>query len=143
MSTTLFENAESPHETGFEHQDWAVDRARNGAAWLDAKFGPDWDRQIDFEKLEIGGPLRCIVGQLILHGYLSLLFATQIVDHGFSRGLLDILVVLLPIAPFKRAYRPLTGAWKAVLRERREKTPPHAQPAGGNSSQRRNWNQAA
>ncbi len=143
MSTTLLENAESSQETGFEHQDWAVDRARNGAAWLDAKFGPDWDGQIDFEKLEIGSPLHCIVGQLILHGYLSLLFATQIVDHGFSRGLLDILVVLLLIAPFKQAYRPLTGAWKAVLRERRDKTPPHAQPAGGNSSQRRNWNQAA
>jgi hypothetical protein len=143
MSSTLLENAKLSQEAGVEHQDWAMDRARNGAAWLDAKFGREWDRQIDFEKLEIGSLIRCIVGQLILHGYLSLLFATQIVDHGFSRGLLDILVVLLPIAPLKRHDRPLTDAWKAVLRERRDKTPPHAQPAGGNSSQRRNWNQAA
>ena len=51
MSTTLFENAESPHETGIQTSGLGGKRARNGAAWLDAKFGPDWDRQIDFEKL--------------------------------------------------------------------------------------------
>jgi hypothetical protein len=113
MSTTLLEHA------AVENLDWAEVRARNGAAWLDAKFGPEWDRDIDFEKLEIGSPIRCIVGQLISHGYLSMLFATHIVDHGFSRGLLDVVVVLLPLGPVKRAYQPLTDAWKAVLRERR------------------------
>ncbi len=87
--------------------------------WLDAKYGSDWDRRIDFDRLEIGSPIRCVVGQLIRHGYLSMLFATQIVAHGFSRGLLDVVVILLPIGPVKRAYRPLTDAWKVVLRERR------------------------
>ncbi len=99
--------------------EWAMTRARNGARWLDAKYGPDWDRRIDFDRLEIGSPIRCVVGQLIRHGYLSLLFATQIIAHGFSRGLLDVVVILLPIGPVKRAYRPLTDAWKVVLRERR------------------------
>jgi hypothetical protein len=109
----------------FETADWALARARSGAAWLDAKYGPDWDRRIDFDRLEIGSPIWCIVGQLIMHGYLSMLFATQIVDHGFSRGLLDLVVILLPIGPVKRAYRPLTDAWKTVLRERRGPKEPH------------------
>jgi hypothetical protein len=108
---------------------WAMARARNGARWLDAKYGPDWDRRIDFDRLEIGSPIRCIVGQLIRHGYLSMLFATQIVAHGFSRGLLDVVVVLLPIGPVKQAYRPLTEAWKVVLRERRGPAPAHVKPA--------------
>jgi hypothetical protein len=112
-----------------ENVDWALARARNGAAWLDSKYGPDWDRRIDFDRLEIGSPIWCIVGQLILHGYLSMLFATQIVDHGFSRGLLDLVVILLPIGPVKRAYRPLTDAWKTVLRERRGPTEPHVKPS--------------
>jgi len=106
-------------DVAVEKADWALDRARSGAAWLDSKFGPEWDRRIDFERLEIGSPVRCIVGQLIIHGYLSLLFATKIVDHGFSLGLLDLVVVLLPLGAVKRAYRPLTDAWKTVLGERR------------------------
>jgi hypothetical protein len=109
----------------FETADWALARARSGAAWLDAKYGPDWDRRIDFDRLDIGSPIWCIVGQLIMHGYLSLMFATQVVEHGFSRGLLDLVVILLPIGPVKRAYRPLTDAWKKVLRERRGPTEPH------------------
>ncbi|HET6327614.1 MAG TPA: hypothetical protein VFG04_23225 [Planctomycetaceae bacterium] len=109
--------------------DWALARARSGAAWLDAKYGSDWDRHIDFDRVEIGSPFWCIVGQLIRHGYLSMLFATQIVDHGFSRGLLDVVIVLLPIGPVKQAYRPLTDAWKTVLRERRGPTEPHVKPA--------------
>ncbi len=143
MSTSLLEREELSQETGFEQQDWAMSRARNGAAWLDAKFGPDWDRQIDFEKLEIGRPIRCIVGQLIRHGYLSLLFATGIVDHGFSRGLLDVLVVLLPFAPLRRAYRPLTNAWKIVLRERRSSTRPQVISHRRNNAHSRTVDQAA
>jgi len=112
-------------DVAVEKADWAMDRARSGAAWLDSKFGPEWDRRIDFEKLEIGSPVRCIVGQLITHGYLSLLFATQIVDHGFSRGLLDVVVILLPFGVVKQAYHPLTDAWKTVLRERRGPTESH------------------
>jgi hypothetical protein len=109
--------------------DWALVRARSGAAWLDSKYGTDWDRRIDFDRLQIGSPIWCIVGQLIMHGYLSMLFATQIVDHGFSRGLLDVVILLLPIGPVKRAYRPLTDAWKTVLRERPGPTEPHVKPA--------------
>jgi hypothetical protein len=107
------------NETAVENSDWALTRARSGAAWLDTKFGPDWDSRINFGKLKIGHPIRCIVGQLIVHGYLSLMFAGKIVDHGFSLGALDIVVVLLPLGVFKRAYRPLTEAWKTVLFERR------------------------
>jgi hypothetical protein len=119
MSPTLFD------ETPVQQSEWAMARARSGAAWLDSKFGSDWDHRIDFERVEIGSPIRCILGQLIVHGYLSLLFATQVVDHGFSLGLLDLVVILLPIGPVKRAYRPLTDAWKTVLRERRRPTEPH------------------
>jgi hypothetical protein len=142
MSTTQLEYAPMSDGSQVEEPDWAMTRARSGAAWLDSQFGPAWDRDIDFEKLEIGSPIRCIVGQLILHGYLSLLFATHIVDHGFSRGLLDILVVLLPIGPFKRAYRPLTNAWKVVLNERRGSSEPHV-PAEAAKSHRENYGQAA
>jgi hypothetical protein len=119
MDSTDIDNA------AVENADWALARAHSGAKWLDSKFGPDWDRRIDFERLEIGSPIWCIVGQLIMHGYLSMLFATHIVDHGFSRGLLDLVVILLPIGRLKRAYRPLTNAWKAVLLERRGPTNPH------------------
>lgn len=142
MSTTLLDAAPLSEDREVEN-DWATERARSGAAWLDSQFGPAWDRDIDFEKLEIGSPIRCIVGQLILHGYLSLLFATHIVDHGFSRGLLDILVVLLPIGPFKRAYQPLTAAWKAVLQERRGLARPPHQPLEVSKSHRGNLGQAA
>jgi hypothetical protein len=126
MSSTLVDDLAVQDKVAVQTQDWAMQRARSGAAWLDAKFGRDWDRRIDFEKVQIGSPIRCIVGQLITHGYLSMLFATNIVQHGFSRGLLDIVVVLLPITPVKRAYQPLTNAWKIVLRERRGETAPHA-----------------
>jgi hypothetical protein len=142
MNSPLLEYAPISDEIQVEEHDWAMTRARSGAAWLDSQFGPKWDRDIDFEKLEIGSPVRCIVGQLILHGYLSLLFATHIVDHGFSRGLLDILVVLMPISPLKRAYRPLTDAWKTVLQERRGLARPH-QPLDAAKSHRGNLGQAA
>ncbi len=143
MSTTLLENAELSQETGFEHQDWAMDRARKGAAWLDSKFGPEWDRRIDLECLDIGSPSCCILGQLRRQGLPGLLHTRNSVAQGFSLGLLDILGLLIPFGPFKRAHRPLTDAWKALLRERWNKRPAQTQPAGGNSSQRRNWNQAA
>jgi hypothetical protein len=128
MSTAVL-NESVLDQAVVENSDWALARARNGAAWLDAKYGRDWDRRIDFDRLEIGSPIWCIVGQLIMHGYLSMLFATQIVDHGFSRGLLDLVVILLPIGPIKQAYRPLTDAWKTVLRERRGPREPHVKPA--------------
>jgi len=128
MSTAVL-NESVLDQAVVENSDWALARARSGAAWLDAKYGPDWDRRIDFDRLEIGSPIWCIVGQLIMHGCLSMLFATQIVDHGFSRGLLDLVVILLPIGPVKRAYRPLTDAWKTVLRERRGPREPHIKPA--------------
>jgi hypothetical protein len=123
------EHRAATRDAGPPIPEWAMTRARNGARWLDAKYGPDWDRRIDFDRLEIGSPIRCIVGQLIRHGYLSMLFATQIVAHGFSRGLLDVVVILLPIGPVKRAYRPLTDAWKVVLRERRGPAQAHVKPA--------------
>jgi hypothetical protein len=124
MSTAVL-NESVLDQAVVENSDRALVRARNGADWLDAKYGPDWDRRIDFDRLAIGSPIWCIVGQLIMHGYLSLMFATQVVEHGFSRGLLDLVVILLPIGPVKRAYRPLTDAWKKVLRERRGPTEPH------------------
>ncbi len=64
MSTTLLENAELTQGTEIEQPDWAMARARMGAAWLDSKFGPDWDRRIDLETLDIGSLDNCILGQL-------------------------------------------------------------------------------
>ena len=61
MSTTQLGYAPTLDETQVETRDWAMTRARSGAAWLDAQFGTEWDRDIDFEKLEIGSPIRCIV----------------------------------------------------------------------------------
>lgn len=117
-----------PDDVAVEQDNLAIQRARSGAKWLDAKFGPDWDTRIDVERLDIASPSRCIIGQLIRHGYLSLLFAagTGVVDHGFSLGLLDLVVVLLPLGPIRRAYRPLNDAWKAVLHERRDNKVKHA-----------------
>jgi hypothetical protein len=143
MSTTLLENAESSQETEIEQSEWALERARNGAAWLDSRFGPDWDQCIDLETLDIGTYKYCILGQLHRQGYPRTMYVRKAIQKGFSRGLLDSLTMLFPFGPFKRAYRPLNEAWKAVLRERWNKKPAQTQPPGGNSSQRRDWNQAA
>jgi hypothetical protein len=112
MSATLLE-----HEPA-SVPDWANDRARRGAAWLDSKFGPGWAEKIDATRLDIGSPSNCILGQLICQGHLSLIFVADGVDHGFSLGGRDLLVLFLPIAPLKRAYHPLNEAWRAILRER-------------------------
>jgi hypothetical protein len=144
MSTTLLENAELSQETESEQPEWAMARARKGAAWLDSKFGPEWDRRIDLETLDIGTVDRCILGQLGCQtSTRGLMFPGQVIKRGLSLGFLDILTLLLPIGPVKRAYQPLNNAWRAVVRERWNKKPAQTQPAGGKSSQRRDWNQAA
>jgi hypothetical protein len=53
MSTAVL-NESVLDQAVVENSDWALARARNGAAWLDSKYGPDWDRRIDFDRLEIG-----------------------------------------------------------------------------------------
>jgi hypothetical protein len=105
-----------------EIPEWATERAHRGAAWLDSKFGPSWDQKINLDRLEIGSPINCIVGQLMRHGHLSLLFinAGEGVEYGFSLGHWDALALFLPIPPVRRPYRPLNDAWKALLRERCE-----------------------
>jgi hypothetical protein len=144
MSTTLLEDAELSPETQIEPPAWAVTRAGDGAAWLDSKFGPDWDRRINLETLDIGTLDRCILGQLGCQtSTRGLMFPGQAIKRGLSLGFLDILTLLLPIGPVKRAYQPLSNAWRAVVRERWNKKPAQTQPAGGNSSQRRGWSQAA
>jgi hypothetical protein len=144
MSTTLLENAELSPETQIGPPEWAMTRARSGAAWLDSKFDPDWDRRIDLETLDIGTLDRCILGQLGCQtSTRGLMFPSRAIKRGLSLGFLDILTLLLPIAPVIRAYQPLNDAWRAVVRERWNKKPAQTQPAGRNSSHRRDWNQAA
>ncbi len=97
----------------------ALNRARNGAFYLDSKFGPKWDRKIDLDRLDIGSPFHCICGQLVGHGHLSMLVPSQCVRNGFSCGVFDLVSPFIRTGFIRRAYDRLTSAWKIVLQERR------------------------
>jgi hypothetical protein len=104
-------------------------RAENGAAYLDAKFGPDWDQKIDVKRLDIG-TFACVLGQLNFQGMICVPGPRQAVDCGFTCGLvMDVLVLLthvpligrlLPFSDVARSYDLLTQAWRQVLRQRRQ-----------------------
>jgi hypothetical protein len=110
----------------------ARERAENGAAYLDQKFGPDWDRVIDAARLDIG-TFVCILGQLARHGMICLPSPRRGVDCGFTCGVvMDVLVLLshlpligrhLPLSRVVRSYALLTDAWREVLLRRRQPLP--------------------
>jgi hypothetical protein len=102
--------------------DAATARALAGAAYLDGKFGPGWDRAVDLDQLDIGSPLHCVLGQLGQKGYRCLPTFQRAVDCGFSCGLLSDLLALFYRPPAAaRSYDLLTAAWKALLSRRRQK----------------------
>jgi hypothetical protein len=97
----------------------AMARAEAGARYLDQRYGDDWHTLIDADRLDISSPCRCVLGQLIGHGYYSALFTSgrDGVDGGFSCGAWDILFFALPPS-VKRSFQRLTTAWKIVLQRR-------------------------
>ena len=97
----------------------AMARAEVGARYLDRKYGEDWHALIDAERLDIASPCRCVLGQLVGHGYYGALFPSYRdgVDGGFSCGLWDMLFFAHPPS-VSRSFKRLTTAWKIVLRRR-------------------------
>ena len=100
----------------------ALERARDGAEYLDGLYGDDWDRSINLQTLDIKRPFHCVLGQLICQGRTAYLMSPRNgVDRGFSCGmLLDVVTLFARIPALDRSYAVLTDAWKIVLRERRE-----------------------
>lgn len=97
----------------------AVSRVEVGARYLDRMFGEDWVSRIDWDRLDIGSPFKCIVGQLIASGHFKLLLIPPRtgVECGFSCGQWDILsFARLPWVD--RSYRRLTTAWRIMLLRR-------------------------
>ncbi len=108
-------------EDPVKNLDEALVRARLGTAYLDEKFGPDWDHQIDLNRLNIKSPINCVLSQLMWRGHLSLLLFLDLrkaVDYGFSCGIVDA-ICWIPIPALDRSFQRLTQAWKLVLSERR------------------------
>jgi hypothetical protein len=103
----------------------ATARARKGAAWLDTWAGPEWDRRVNLNRLDIMSPFHCIVGQLWLQCLLSNEFHTKYslyVGRGFSCGpWMDSLVLVFRPPAAVRSYKLLTQAWKLVILERRQR----------------------
>jgi hypothetical protein len=103
--------------------DTAIGRAQDGAAYLDKKFGPEWDRVLDLERLDIASPFRCVLGQLGSQGHLCIMGPRRSVDRGFSCGiLLDCLSLVVRWPALTQSYALLNQAWKAVIRQRRRRS---------------------
>lgn len=112
--------------------DVARTRAANGAAYLDGKFGPGWQRLIDLQRLDVG-TCGCVLGQLGRQGMICLPSPRRAVECGFSCGLwMDVLVLLshapflgrlLPLSKVVHSYALLTQAWREVLERRRQPAP--------------------
>lgn len=107
-------------EDPVKNLDHAMARARLGEAYLDERFGPEWDHKICLDRLDIKSPINCVLSQLLRQGHLSLLFLNlqEGVEYGFSCGLIDSFC-WIPIPAVNRSFRRLTHAWMLILRERR------------------------
>jgi hypothetical protein len=102
----------------------AAARASDGAAWLDRYAGPEWERKINLDRLDIASPFSCVVAQLGWKGLLvpALLSWQECVQLGFACGVLvDCLVLVLPIPAIRRSYDFLTQEWKLLILERRRR----------------------
>jgi hypothetical protein len=97
----------------------AAARAAEGAAYLDAKFGPRWDQTIELDQLDIGS-FSCVLGQLGRGGMWCFPTPWRAVKCGFSCGLLaDVAVLTWRPPTLARSYGLLTEAWKELIAERR------------------------
>lgn len=98
-------------------------RAAAGAAFLDARLGPGWEARIKPERLDIGSPFHCILGQLGWTGLrLQFTFADpwDAVKYGFSSGpAADWAWLFVRPRTLGRSFELLTEAWRALLAERR------------------------
>src|SRR5262245_44369486 len=96
----------------------AFQRTAAGIAYLDHRFGPDWDRTLNLDVLDIGSPFRCVLGQL---GPWRFVFnAPPAVACGFSTGVWsDVMFLVWRAAPLARSFERLTYAWKVLVRQRR------------------------
>ncbi len=97
-------------------------RAEKGAAWLDKKLGPGWERCIDLERLDIFSPRHCVLGQLIREGRFLFITPWSAIRKGFGCGVVVELLALIGIRSKKavRCYGLLTEAWRALIVERLE-----------------------
>ncbi len=122
---------------GVENLDEALNRARSGAEFLDQRLGPDWDRKIDLDRLDIQCPFNCVLSQLMRRGHLLLLFVDFAagVNYGFSCGMVDA-IFLIPVPSVDRSFQRLTEAWKLVIRERRGEEQPHVEKAQTSDAKR-------
>ncbi|MEZ6127656.1 MAG: hypothetical protein R3C59_03175 [Planctomycetaceae bacterium] len=97
----------------------AVERARFGADLLERLYGRDWHHKVCVDRLDIGSPFCCVLGQLLWQGHFQVAFLSlsEAVKCGFSCGAWDFLFFAQP--PWiSRSYDRLTEAWRLVLRER-------------------------
>ncbi|MEZ6126611.1 MAG: hypothetical protein R3C49_26105 [Planctomycetaceae bacterium] len=96
----------------------AISRVQSGIRHLDELYGREWRAKINLSWLDISSPRNCILGQLMRHGHLALLFTdvSTGVACGFSCGLWDLLFFCQP--PWvSRSFDRLTEAWKLALSE--------------------------
>ncbi len=108
-------------ESVVRDMDTALERARAGAAYLDARHGNGWDAHVDAGKLDIASPFHCVLGQLALAGTDNWLSIDRSVDLGFSCGLFsDLLSLFTRFPTLRQSYERLNEAWRIVLAERQE-----------------------
>src|SRR5262245_14541114 len=97
----------------------AASRAAEGAAYLDAKFGPRWDQTVELEQLDIAS-FSCVLGQLGREGMWCFPSPWRAFKCGFSFGVLaDLSVLTWRPSTLVRSYGLLTEAWKELITERR------------------------
>jgi len=111
--------------------DTAVGRALAGAAFLDRRLGPGWERLIDLERLDIGSACNCVLGQLSWHGKSSYPGIRQGIEGGLSGGIAADLLAMLGYRSrdAARTYALLTTAWKLVLTRRLNDSQPAPAPS--------------
>lgn len=85
-------------------------RVRRGAKWLDKHY-PGWEELVNPDKIDLGSPTMCVLGQIygrFYDGLISLRIMNQYVQHGYA-GKDEI---------------GLTESWKREIRTRRKRVGP-------------------
>lgn len=92
-----------------------------GAAWLDGKFGPEWQNLVDRNVLDMSSSVSCVLGQVFGRAYHLVLMAMEIwermtrvevrsfmISHGFD------------LSEYGRGqHAQLTAEWVRVIEARR------------------------